>query len=276
MNEINIAVCVKPVPDPKYYDRVGIDPVKKTIMRASVPTIINPVDRNALETALQIRESRGGVVTLISMAPPSAETEMRKMLAMGADDAYLLSDRAFGGSDTLATSYIISSGIKHIEKQTGRHYDLIVCGSESADGATSQVSSQIGEWLEQPHLWNVTAFNCADDHFYARTKIENGYAEWNGKLPVVLGVARDINTPRFTSVMAVMKAKNKPYTVLNRQDMPELDDRYLGLKGSPTKAGQLFEPHLGRSGTVLSGSVEDKVKKVLNLLIAHGVIVREK
>jgi len=276
MGKINIAVCVKPVPDPQYYDRVGIDPVKKTIMRNAVPTIINPVDKNAVEAALQIKESVGGTVTLFSMAPPMAEPEIRKMLAMGADEAYLISDRAFAGSDTLATSYIISSAIRHVSQKDGKQFDLVLCGSESADGATSQVSSQIGEWLSLPHLWNVFALSCDGSTFRVKTKIENGYSEWEGKLPAVLGVSYDINKPRFTPVMSIMKAKHKPYTILTFKDMPEIDEAYIGLKGSPTKAGELFEPHNGRSGQFLDGSVDEKVKGIIATLVAHGIAVREK
>jgi electron transfer flavoprotein beta subunit len=151
----NVIVCVKPVPDPKYYDKVTIDPVKKTITRAGIPILINPVDKSAIELGLQLREHYGGSVVVISMAPPNTGEILREVLAMGADEAYLLSDHAFGGADTLATSYALYHGVKKIEAAKGYSFDFVLCGSESADGATAQVSSQLGEWLGRPHLWNV-------------------------------------------------------------------------------------------------------------------------
>jgi electron transfer flavoprotein beta subunit len=170
----SVAVCIKPVPDPKYYDKVTIDPVKKTISRTGVPIIMNQVDKNALELALQLKASSGGSVTALSMAPPNGEETLREALAMGADSAYLLSDPAFGGADTLATSYTLFRAIKKVEAAAGRAFDFVLCGCESADGATAQVPSQLGEWLDAPHLWNVCAFEedkAAPQTFHIKTKI---------------------------------------------------------------------------------------------------------
>lgn len=147
---LNIVVCIKPVPDPQYYDKVSIDPVTKRITREGIPTIINPVDKNGIEAALQLKKSYGGKVTVITMAPPNATENIKEALAMGADEGVLLSDRAFGGADTLATSYTLAKGIEKLGE-----FDIVFCGTESADGATAQVSSQLGEWLKVPHLWNV-------------------------------------------------------------------------------------------------------------------------
>jgi electron transfer flavoprotein beta subunit len=203
---LNIVVCIKPVPDPQYYDKVSIDPVTKRITREGIPTIINPVDKNGIEAALQLKKSYGGKVTVITMAPPNATENIKEALAMGADEGVLLSDRAFGGADTLATSYTLAKGIEKLGE-----FDIVFCGTESADGATAQVSSQLGEWLKVPHLWNV--FNIEPQNeksLKVKTKIENGSMEWEIKLPCLLGVSRDLNKPRFTSALGIIKAKNKP------------------------------------------------------------------
>ncbi|MDR3264706.1 MAG: electron transfer flavoprotein subunit beta/FixA family protein [Synergistaceae bacterium] len=270
----NIAVCVKPVPDPKHYDKVTIDPVKKTITRAGIPTLINPSDKTAVEAALRLRETYGGSVVAISMAPPNGDEILREVLAMGADEAFLLSDRAFGGADTLATSYTLFHGLKKIEAAKGFRFDFVLCGSESADGATAQVSSQLGEWLECPHLWNVSALEPkdTDGEFLLKTKMENGYMEWTARPPFVLGIARDLNKPRFISVMGIMKAKNKPLTVWGRVDLDAAEDAYLGLKGSPTQAGEIFSPDLKRSGELLTGTPEEIVERIAAILRANGVV----
>jgi electron transfer flavoprotein beta subunit len=276
----HVAVCVKPVPDPKHYDKVTIDPVKKTITRIGIPTIPNPVDKNAIEAALRLRERYTGVVVVLSMAPPEARDTLKEALAMGADRAYLLSDRAFGGADTLATSYTLCQGLRKIEVEQGFKFDFILCGCESADGATAQVSSQLGEWLGIPHLWNVSALEIAhveqqESTFLFTTKLENGCMEWEGRPPIVLGVSRDLNKPRFTSAMGIVKAKNKPLTVWSRCDLDVAEDAWLGIKGSPTQAGEIFLPDLRRSSERIDGSAEEVTARILSVLRANGVALRE-
>ena len=272
----NIAVCVKPVPDPKHYDKVTIDPVNKTITRTGIPIVINPVEKHALELGLQLREKYGGSVTVVSMAPPNAEEILLEALAMGADAAYLLTDRAFGGADTLATSYTLCEALKKIEAagEGEKPFDFVLCGCESADGATAQVSSQLGEWLGLPHLWNVCSFESDSERgnlFTVKTKIENGYMEWRARPPLVMGVAREVNKPRFTSVMGIMKAKSKPLTVWGRGDLDAADDAYIGLKGSPTQPGEIFSPDLKRSGELLAGTPEEIVARILEVLRYNGI-----
>jgi electron transfer flavoprotein beta subunit len=272
----NVAVCVKPVPDPKYYDKVTIDPVKKTITRTGIPTLINPVDKNAIELGLQLREHYSGSVVVISMAPPNADEILREALAMGADSAYLLSDRAFGGADTLATSYTLYHGLKKIEAAQGIKFDFVLCGCESADGATAQVSSQLGEWLGYPHLWNVFSFSkesASSETFSIKTKLENGHMEWEGRAPLVVGVSRELNKPRFISVMGIMKAKNKSLTVWGRADLDAAEDKYLGLPGSPTQPGEIFSPDLKRAGEIVKGTPEEIVERIVTVLKANGVVV---
>lgn len=265
---LKIVVCIKPVPDPQYYDKVSIDPETKRITREGIPTIINPVDKNALEAALQLKHVYGGKVTVITMAPPNAAENLREALAMGADEAVLLSDRAFGGADTLATSYTLAKGI---EKLGG--FDIVFCGSESADGATAQVSSQLGEWLEVPHLWNVFSLEAREERrLRVKTKAENGSMEWEVKLPCLLGAARELNKPRFVSAMGIIKAKNKPLLVWGKSDL-DVEDEKLGLIGSPTKAGAIFTPDLKRKGEMLTGSVEEMADMIIEKLRAAGIAV---
>lgn len=263
---LKIVVCIKPVPDPQYYDKVSIDPKTKRITREGIPTIINPVDKNGIEAALQLKQTYGGKVTVIAMAPPNATENLREALAMGADEAVLLSDRAFGGADTLATSYTLAKGI---EKLGG--FDMVFCGAESADGATAQVSSQLGEWLAIPHLWNVSKVEAeSEKSLKVRTKVENGFMEWEIKLPCLLAVAREVNKPRFISAMGIIKAKNKPIFIWGKADLTVEDER-LGLTGSPTKAGAIFTPDLKRKSEMLTGSVEEMVDSIIDKLRSAGV-----
>jgi electron transfer flavoprotein beta subunit len=262
---LNIAVCIKPVPDPDHYDKITIDPVRKTITRAGIPTIINPVDKNAVEAAIQLREKHGGKVTIITMAPPNAEESLRELLAMGADEAVLLTDRAFAGADTLATSYSLAAGLKKVGP-----FDLIFTGTETADGATSQVPAQLAEWLDVAHLWNVQEFEVEGNTLKVKMGIENGYISYLVQMPALLAVKRSINKPRYTSVMGVMKAKKKPLTVFTAADL-DVEQERLGLQGSPTKAGAVFTPSLARKGQQLTGETEEIVEQLVQVLRGAGL-----
>ncbi len=263
---LKIAVCIKPVPDPKHYDKITIHPVTKTITRQGIPTIINPVDKHAVEAAIKAREQFVGSVTVITMAPPNAEENLREALAMGADEACLLTDRAFAGADTWATSYTLAQGLKKIG-----NFDLIFTGSESADGATTQVPAQLAEWLGVGHVWNVFAYSFNDEsQIQAKMKMENGYIEYQVKLPDLLSVTREVNQPRYTSLMGVMKAKKKPLTVLTKADLAVAED-LIGLKGSPTQPGDIYTPSIGRKGQTLAGTPEEIVTQLIAKLRAAGI-----
>ena len=264
---LRVAVFIKPVPDPQHYDKITIDPVSKTITRQGVPTIINPLDRHAIEAALQVKEKFGGRVTVVTMSPPSAETELREALAMGADGAYLLTDRAFAGADTWATSYTLAQCVKQLGG-----FDLIFTGAESADGATAQVPAQVAEWLDIAHVWNVCFYDILDDHVSAKMKIENGYIEFELRLPALLAVTRDVNKPRYTSLMGVMKAKKKPLTVLTKSDL-NLDYGCIGLNGSPTQPGDIFSPSISRKGEIVDGDPEAISAQLIAKLRAAGITI---
>lgn len=261
-----IAVCIKPVPDPNYYDKITIDPVRKTITRDGIPTIINPVDKNALEAALQVRDKFGGKVIVFAMAPPNAVENLRETLAMGADEAVLLSDRAFAGADTRATSYVLAKGLEKVDS-----FDLVFTGTESADGATSQVPAQLAQWLGLPHLFNVKALNFLnEEELEVQSKIENGLIDYLLKLPALLAVSRELNKPRYTTVMGLMKAKKKQVTVYSSQEL-ELDSDNIGLKGSPTQPGDIYTQALGRKGQVLLGEPDAMVAQLIQKLQAAGI-----
>ena len=264
---LSIAVCIKPVPDPAHYDKIRIDPVRKTVVREGIPTIINPSDKHAIEAALQLRGD-GDTVTVITMAPPNAEDTLRDALAMGADAAILLTDRAFAGADTWATSYTLAAGLK---KAGG--FDIVVTGTESADGATTQVPAQLAEWLGWPHLWNAVSMEkISAESLKVRTKAENEWSDYQIGLPCLLAVAREANKPRLTSLMGVMKAKKKPLTVWSRADL-DVEDGSLGIGGSPTQPGAIFEPEMGRKGIVLTGDAEEIVNVLVEKLREAGLSI---
>ncbi|NLC62722.1 MAG: electron transfer flavoprotein subunit beta/FixA family protein [Thermoanaerobacterales bacterium] len=267
---LNIAVCIKPVPDPDYYDKIQIHPEKKTLIRKGIPTILNPMDKNAIEEALKIKEQYGGKVSLFSMAPPDAVGTLKEGLAMGADEAYLLSDIDFAGADTLATSYTLSLGIK----KAGQ-YDLVLLGNESADGATSQVPSQLGEWLQIPHLMNIQKLCIVnEENAVADMKTETGYIKYKVRLPALIAVRREINTPRYISFKNILRAKNKKITTWGVADInPDLDK--IGLKGSPTQAGKIYIPDISRKGEEITGTSEEIAEKLIRHLRAVGLNIAD-
>ena len=265
---ISIAVCLKPVPDPAQYGKIKIDPVKKTVVREGIPTILNPGDKHALEAALQLRDKYGGSVTVFTMAPPNAEETLREALAIGADAAVLLTDRAFAGADTWATSYTLAAGLKKFGS-----FDLVITGTESADGATTQVPPQLAEWLGWPHLWNVVNIEQSGDNgLKVKIKAENEWSDYQVSLPCLLAVSREANKPRLTSLMGVMKAKKKPLNIIVRGDL-EVDDAALGMKGSPTQPGAIFEPDMGRKGSIVNGDAGEIATKLVEIMRSAGIAI---
>ena len=206
----NIVACLVD-PDPQYYNQITLTRLPKRL-NGRIPlllTLLIDMPLKRVENKRTTRESHS-----IKMAPPEAKETILEGLAMGADEAYLLSDRRFAGADTLATSYCLAQGIKKIGA-----IDLVLTGTESGDGATAQVSSQIGEWLGFSHLWGVLECQVKGrQDIFLKTKVENGYMEWKAELPLVLAVSREINKYRYTSIM-VMKAKKKPFTIWSYDDL---------------------------------------------------------
>ena len=262
-----IIVCVKPVPDPKHWDKVSLDPDTMTLKRQGIPNIINPLDKHALEAALTIREAHGGEVVLLSMAPPFAASTLREGLAMGADRAVLLSDPLFAGSDTLATAYILAAGCQWIGA-----FDMILCGNLTLDGSTAQVCSQLADFLDLPNVMHVIDLVWqAKDEAIITQKIEHGYAKLKASLPLVISVRKELNKPRYIPFTGILDAESKEIKVLSNEDL-KLDKSLLGLEGSPTKMAGLEIRRFERAKERIEGTVEEMVQQLVEKIYQYGII----
>ena len=262
---MNIVVCVKQVPDT---NEVKIDEKKGTLIREGVPSIINPEDKIALEEAVKLKEEFGGKVTVLSMGPPQAKESLIEAYAMGADEAILLSDRKFAGSDTWATAYTLSQAIKEVGD-----YDLIFCGRQAIDGDTAQVGPQIAENLSIPQITYVSKVDIEAKKVTARRKLEDGYSVIETELPVLLTVLGDLNQPRYPSIKRIVDAFSKEDTVKTwTADDFELDENKLGLDASPTQVYDTFVPTRDHEAEILEGSVEEKVQKLIDKLKEEKVV----
>jgi electron transfer flavoprotein beta subunit len=262
-----IIVCIKPVPDPKHWHEITMDPVTKTLRRQGIPSIINPLDKHALEAALSLREAHGGEVVLLSMAPPFATSNLKEGLAMGADRAVLLSDPLFAGSDTLATAYILAAGCRWIGQ-----FDLIVCGNSSIDGSTAQVCSQLGELLDVQNVMHVVDLDWAGHrHVVITRKAEHGQVRLRASFPLVLSVRKELNKPRYISFTGIISADSKEIKVLSNKDL-KIDQKLIGLEGSPTKMAGLEIRRFDRAKEKLEGSTEEIVQKIIDKIHSYGII----
>jgi len=262
-----IIVCVKPVPDPKTWDRLRLDPVTKTLMREEIPSIINPLDKHALEAALEIKDTQSAEVVLLSMAPDSSLPVLREALALGADRAVLLSDRGFAGSDTLATSRILAEAIRRLAP-----FDLIFCGNFTLDGSTAQVPSQIGELLGIPNIMHVSHLEFGDSgRLVVTQKIEHGYVKLAAEPPVLLSFTKEANTPRYRTFLEIMAAETREIAIWTNADL-NLDEALIGLKGSPTQMADLLLRPKTRQGLRLTGNPEEIAQRLVEKIQQLGVI----
>lgn len=256
---MNIVVCLKPAPDPKYWDSIQLDPVTKALKREGIRSVLGPLDKRALEEGLRVREKHSGHVRVMAMAPPSARENLVEALAMGADEAYLLTDRAFAGSDTWATSLVLSRGVRKLGT-----FDLILCGSYSLDGSTGHVGGQLAEFLGIVNVSQVVALESFKaGRIRTRSLFELGYRILESRLPIVLAVAREINTPRFISLSGVMEAESKPLITWSAADLDIAED-VVGFKGSPTQTGDIFLPEMKRQAEMITGEPEEIVATILD------------
>lgn len=262
-----IIVCVKPVPDPKHWDKVTMDPDTKTLKRSGIPSIINPLDKHAIEAALSIRETQDGEVVLLSMAPPFVTPALKEALAMGADRAILLSDPVFAGSDTLATTHILAAGCRWIGE-----FDLVICGNSTIDGSTGQVCSQLAEFLDLPNVMHVIDLDWQNKETIIITqKFEHGYAKLEASLPLVLSVRKELNKPRYIPFTGIIASESKEIEALSNQDLG-LDLSLIGLEGSPTKMAGLEIRRFERARERLEGSVEEIVQMLMDKLYQSGIL----
>ncbi|MBI6871115.1 electron transfer flavoprotein subunit beta/FixA family protein [Clostridium aciditolerans] len=222
---MNIVVCLKQVPDTT---EVKIDPKTGTLIREGVPSIINPDDKNALEEALVLKEKVGAKVTIISMGPPQAEAALREAIAMGADEAILISDRAFAGADTLATSNALAGALKKLD------YDIVFAGRQAIDGDTAQVGPEIAEHLNIPQITYVEKVEVEGDSLKVQRAWEDGYEVIKVKTPVLLTAIKELNEPRYMHMANIFETYKKEIKVWSAADI-DVDKSLLGLAGSPTK-----------------------------------------
>ncbi|MGD2162853.1 MAG: electron transfer flavoprotein subunit beta/FixA family protein [Anaerolineales bacterium] len=263
MPELHIVVCMKVVPKS---EEIRVDPESLLLDRENARSEINPPDMNAIEEALKLKQKFGAHVSILSMGPPLFEAILRVAMAMGADDFYLLSDRAFAGADTLATTYTLARGIEKIGP-----IDMVICGEESADGATGQVPPGIAEWLDWPQVTLTTELNLSEDKIYctAKREIPGGHEVHKVKLPAVFSVKTASNEPRFMDFDRKDWAMEvAPVTIWSRNDL-EVEDDLIGLKGSPTIVSGLDEAETRvRRQQILQGDPESIVAQLVEILEA--------
>ena len=239
---MEIVVCVKQVPDTT---EVKIDPVKNTLIREGVPSIVNPFDKIAVEAALQLKEKYGGRVRVISMGPPQAADALKECLAMGAEEAVLVSDRAFGGADTLATAYALSTSIEKMGT-----VDLILCGKQAIDGDTAQVGPGIAENLGWPQITYAAKIEVNGNTIKVDREHEDGYEIMETQLPAVVTVVKSIAEPRFPTVKGTMKANRTQIPVWSAADI-NADEKRIGMPGSPTQVRRIFTPTQRSQGQLI-------------------------
>ncbi len=255
---MNIIVCIKQVPETT---EVRINPETNTLMREGVKSIINPFDMYAIEEAIRLKERFGGKVMVVTMGPPQADSALREAISMGADEGYLVCDRAFAGSDTWATSYTLAGAIKKLGG-----FDLIICGKQASDGDTAQVGPGISTHLNIPQVTYVKKVEEASDKsMRVERMLEEGFEIIQTPLPALLTVVKEINEPRIPSLKGLMRAKNAKITMLTQKEL-ELDPQQIGLCGSPTQVVKIFTPAPRLGGQMLSGEVPDVVKQLVDLI----------
>ncbi len=255
---MNIIVCIKQVPDT---NEVKINPKKGTLIREGVPTIMNHDDKHALIEAVKIRNKTKGKVTVLSMGPPQAEEALREALALGADEAILLCDRAFAGSDTWATANAIGAAIKHIG-----NYDLLLFGRQAIDGDTAQVGPQTAELLNVPQITYAQKIEVDGDKVKVERQMEEGYEVIESNLPCLITCMSELNETEYPSLQGIREAySEKEVKVLSAEDV-KADKEKIGLLSSPTSVKKSFTPSAKGGGQILKGSTKEVAQKVASIL----------
>ena len=262
-------VCVKQVPDTS--GKVSVND-NGTLDRASMETITNPDDLNALEAALQLKDETGCEVVVVTMGPPPAEGMLRECIARGADRCVLISGREFGGSDTFATSQIIAAGVNKVGVDPE---DIVLCGRQAIDGDTAQVGPQIAEKLHLPQITYAAEITKNGDEVTVKRMLEDGYMTIKVQTPCLLTCIKELNEPRYMSVGGVFEAYGKPLTTLGYEDLkddPLIDATTIGLKGSPTNIFKSFTPPQKGAGMMLEGADKATCEKLAGILAAKHII----
>ena len=262
---MKIVVCVKQVPESTDVDW---DPKTGSIIREGIPGVLNPNDKNALEAALQLKETHGGVITAVSMGPEQAEEALREALSMGIDKAVLLCDKQFAGADTLATSYTLSLALEKLGA-----FDLILCGKESADGVTGHVGPQLAEFLNVPQLTYATEIAINDRSVRIKQRLEDCCRILESPLPAVVTVEQGCNQPRIPSMDQIIEAfQEKKVVFWSAEDLGERSER-LGLKGSPTQTRNVYLHKIERGAIeYLEGEAEEAASTLISLLAQKNLL----
>lgn len=280
---MRIAVCLKQVPDTT---EIKIDPVKNTLIRKGVPSIMNPYDRHALEMALQLKDQMGAEVVALTMGPSQACAILEEAYALGADEVYLITDRAFGGSDTFATSYILSAALSHLGP-----FDLILGGKQAIDGDTGQTMASLAQHLRCACINQVLDIHL--DHgelclsgqtegsirheqmkAIVKRKTDEGKEVLETELPCVCSVMKESNKPRYASIQSTLDALSYQVPQVNLEDIAlYLDEGKIGLKGSPTRVQKSFVPERCAEGVVLEGSPKEKAHALVECLVEAKLLI---
>lgn len=264
---MKIVVCIKQVPDTA---EVKLDPKTGTLIRDGVPSIINHDDKAGLEAALQLREklNDGSTVTVVCMGPPQADVALREALAMGADEAHLLSAREFGGSDTYATATIIATALRKIG------YDMVITGRQAIDGDTAQVGPQIAEQLKIPQVSYAEELDIVDGEVIVKRQYEDQFHMLKVQMPCLITALSELTEPRYMHAGGIVDAYNATIKVWGFDDLKDdLNPEWIGLKGSPTNVFQSFGKKPKTPGTIYDGlSTEEAVEKIMAMLIERHII----
>ena len=257
---MNILVCIKQVPGS---NKVEVDEKTGVLKRDGVDSKMNPYDLYALETALRIKEDQGGTVTAMTMGPNQAQAVIKEAFMMGADAGALISDRKFAGADVLATSYTLSQSVKKLGE-----FDLLICGKQTTDGDTAQVGPEMAEYLNIPHVANVTKIvEYREDAIVVEMDMPNTIEVVAVKYPCLITVEKDIFQPRLPSYKKKMATLDRPITMLSFKDFEDQDEMKYGLNGSPTQVERIFPPTANDKREMFRGTSTEVVHSASNKLI---------
>lgn len=255
---MKIVVCIKQVPDTT---DVKINQETNTLIREGVKSIINPFDMYAIEEGLLLKEAHGGSVTVISMGPAQVSESLKEAISLGVDDVILISDRAFAGADTLATSYTLSKVIAKLG-----HVDVIITGKQAIDGDTAQVGPGIAEWLDIPHCTYVKAIEeVGEKSIRVQRMIEGGLERIAMELPALITVVKEINEPRFPSIRGILRSREMEVPVWTVLDL-DVEEHRIGLNGSPTQVVAIATPEMNTQAEIFTGKAEEQVQKLFTIL----------
>lgn len=264
---LHIVACIKQVPDTKI---IKMNPKTNTMDRSSAPAILNPYDSHAVEEAVRLRARYGGVVSVVTMGPPPAVKAIRKCIEIGADEGYMITDRAFAGADTLATSYALTKALEKIAAI--RPIDLIICGKMTIDGDTGQVGPGIARRLDMPPLTSVnkvTEINHAEGYAIVHRKLEDGYEVIRSTLPCLLSVEKEINEVPYSTLPNMLRAARYQPHIWSVADLQDIDKTQLGLKGSPTIVSSVWAPKKPQGGELLEGAPDEQVRQLLDVVLSR-------